>query len=176
MGRGEPKGPSRQGEGSRPQSEPLESRRTGTEPGWSCQTSATARAAPSGSQRSAWSAPATRTCGPHAAVGPHVMAVMVLGMPQVHSCHASTNPGMLWSVEVSEARVCPPSVFRDEVEVSARGEQLDPSLWRKLPAMHCQVTQSVLTFMCRLDSRMGKVKFGRFRQHCGIQPTACWEA
>jgi hypothetical protein len=56
------------------------------------------------------------------------------------------------------------------------GEQLDPNHWRNLPAIHCQATQSVLTFTCGLDSRMGKAKFERFRQPCGIQPIACWEA
>jgi len=105
-----------------------------------------------------------------------MMAVMVLGMPQVHSCHAGRDSGILWSGEVPEARVCPPTVLRDEIEVSVIGEQLDPSHWRRLPAAHCQATQSVLTFVCGLDSRMGKVKFERFRQSCGILPTACWEA
>jgi hypothetical protein len=105
-----------------------------------------------------------------------MMAVMVLGMQQVHSCHTGRDPGMLWNGEMSEARVCPPTMLRDEIEVYVMGEQLDPSHWRRLSAVHCQVTQSVLSFMCGLDSRMGKVKFERFRQPCGIQPTACWEA
>ncbi len=105
-----------------------------------------------------------------------MMAVMVLGMPQVHSCHASAIPEVLWSGETSVARVCPPAMFRDETGVSTMGEQLDPSHWKKLPAVHCQATQSVLTFMFGLDGRMGKMKFERFRQPCGIQPTACWEA
>jgi hypothetical protein len=30
--------------------------------------------------------------------------------------------------------------------------------------------------MCGTDSRMGKVRFERFRQPCGVQPVACWEA
>ncbi len=42
--------------------------------------------------------------------------------------------------------------------------------------MQCQTTQSVLRFMCVPDSWMGKVKFEKFRQPCGIQATACWEA
>jgi hypothetical protein len=105
-----------------------------------------------------------------------MMAVMVLGMPQVHSSPESTNPGMLWNGETSEARVCPPALLRGEIETSAMGKQVDPSHWRKLLATHCQATQSVPTFTCGLGSRMGKVKFERFRQPCGIQPTACWEA
>jgi hypothetical protein len=105
-----------------------------------------------------------------------MMAVMVLGMPQVHSCHTSASPEMLWSGEVSEARICPPVMFRDETRVSTVGEQLDPSHWRKLPATHCQAIQSVLTRTCGLDGRMGKAEYKRFRQPCGIQCTACWEA
>jgi hypothetical protein len=30
--------------------------------------------------------------------------------------------------------------------------------------------------MCGLDSRISKTKYERFRQPCGLQPTACWEA
>jgi hypothetical protein len=97
-----------------------------------------------------------------------MMAVMVLGMPQVHSCHTGRDSGMLWSGDMSEARVCPPTVLRDKTEISAMGDQLDPRHWRKLPAVHCQATQSVLTFMCGLDSRMGRVKFEKFQQPCGI--------
>ncbi len=42
--------------------------------------------------------------------------------------------------------------------------------------MHCRVTQSVLTFLCSSDGRSRKVKFEKFRQPCGIQAAACWEA
>jgi hypothetical protein len=105
-----------------------------------------------------------------------MMAVMVLGMPQVHSCQASAVPEVLWSGGMSEARVCPPIILGNEVRISTVGEQLDPRHWRKLPATHCQATQSVLTFTCGLDGRMGKVKYERFRQPCGIQPAASREA
>ncbi len=105
-----------------------------------------------------------------------MMAVMVLGLPQVHSCHASMGSRTLWDGAGPEARVCLLIMPRVRIEVSAVGVQLDPSHWRRLPAVHCQATQSVLTFICGVDSRMGKVKFEKFRQPCGIQPTACWEA
>jgi hypothetical protein len=105
-----------------------------------------------------------------------MMAVMVLGMPQVHGCHAGADPKMLRDGAMTEARVCPPIALVDKIELSAMGEQLDPSHWRRLQAVHCQATQSVLTFMCGPDSWMGKVKFEKFRQPCGIQATACWEA
>jgi hypothetical protein len=105
-----------------------------------------------------------------------MMAVMVLGMPQVHSCHASASPEMLWGGEMTEVRICPPVIIRDEVRVSTVGKQLDPSHWRKLPVTHCQVTQSVLTITCGLDGWRGEAKYEKFRQPCGIQPAACWEA
>jgi hypothetical protein len=63
-----------------------------------------------------------------------MMAVMVLGMPPVHSCHAGTDSGMLWISAVSEVRVCPPVELRDVMDISATGEQLDPSHWRRLPS------------------------------------------
>jgi hypothetical protein len=92
-----------------------------------------------------------------------MMAVMVLGMPQVHSCPASASPEMMWGEGMSEARICPPTMFRNEVRVSTVGEQLDPSHRRKLPATHCQATQSVLTLTCGLDGRMGKAKYEKFQ-------------
>ena len=36
--------------------------------------------------------------------------------------------------------------------------------------------QSSLSFMCGLDGRTRKVKYEKFRQPCGVQPAACWEA
>jgi hypothetical protein len=105
-----------------------------------------------------------------------MMAVMVLGMPQVHSCHISTSPEMLWGGGMSNPRICPPIKPGNEVRALAVGEQPDPDLWRRLPAIHCQATQSVLTFMCGLDGRMNGMRYEKFRQPCGIQPTACWEA
>jgi hypothetical protein len=104
-----------------------------------------------------------------------MMAIMVLGMLQTHDCHAGADSGMLWDGTVTEAKVCPPTVLEDGIGISASGDQLDPNDWKKLPAVHCRVTQSALTFMCGLDGRMGKVKFEKFQQPCGIQATACWE-
>jgi hypothetical protein len=37
-------------------------------------------------------------------------------------------------------------------------------------------SQSSLSFMCGLDGQTRKVKYKKFRQPCGIQPTACWRA
>jgi hypothetical protein len=105
-----------------------------------------------------------------------MMAVMVLGMPQVHSCHVGADPRMLWDGAVPEARVCPPTRPENGTGKSAMGEKLDPGHWRRLPAVHCQATQSVLTFTCSPSNQMGNVKFEKFRQPCEIQATACWAA
>ncbi len=48
--------------------------------------------------------------------------------------------------------------------------------WTKLPAVHCMAMQLSLSFMCGLDGRTRKVSCEKFRQPCGVQPTACWEA
>jgi hypothetical protein len=39
------------------------------------------------------------------------------------------------------------------------GGQLDPGDWKKLSALHCQATQSVLTFLCSLEGWSRMVKF-----------------
>jgi hypothetical protein len=91
-----------------------------------------------------------------------MMAVMMLGMPQVYSCHTSAGARVLWDETVSEARVCPPVALGGEVGTTVVGDQPDPGDWKKLSAVHCQATQSVLTFMCSLDGRSRKVKFEKF--------------
>ncbi len=105
-----------------------------------------------------------------------MMAVMVLGMPQVHSCHASTGLEMSWGGDMAEPRICLPVMSRNENGILAVGERLDPDHWKRLPAVHCLATQSVLSFMCGLDGRMRMVRYERFRQPCGIQPDTCWKA
>jgi hypothetical protein len=58
-----------------------------------------------------------------------MMAVMVLGMPQVHGCHASAGSRMLWDGMASERRSARPLKIR----ISAMGDQPDPNGWRRLP-------------------------------------------
>jgi hypothetical protein len=55
-------------------------------------------------------------------------------------------------------------------------EELDAKQWIRLPAVHCAAMQSSLSFMCGLDGRTKKVRYEKFRQPCGLNPTACWEA
>ncbi len=76
-------------------------------------------------------------------------------------------------------RVCLPVMLGAKTEITARGDQPDPGDWKKMSAVHCQSTQSVLTFLCGLDGRSGKVKFEKFekfQQPCEIQAAAYWEA
>ncbi len=88
--------------------------------------------------------------------------VMVLGMPQVHTCHTTTGREVLWGESVLEPRICPPITIGIESGISAMEERLDPKHWKRLPAIHCMATQSSLSFMCRLDDRTRKVKYEKF--------------
>ncbi len=105
-----------------------------------------------------------------------MMAVMVLGMPQVHSCHISADSEMSWGGNMAEPRICPPVIIEGENGISAVGERLDPDPWKRLTAVHCQATHSILLFMCGLDGRARVVRYEKFRQPCRIQPAACWKA
>jgi hypothetical protein len=72
---------------------------------------------------------------------------------------------MQWDESVPEARVCPPVAQSDGIGMTTVEDRPD-----------LDATQSVLTFLGSLDSRSRKVKFEKFRQPCGIQAGACWEA
>jgi hypothetical protein len=105
-----------------------------------------------------------------------MMAIMVLGMPQVYSCNIAASCGVLLGAGTTEPRICPSVESRGEIGISAMKEELDTRQWRRLPAIHCMAMQSSLSFMCGLDGRMRKVKYEKFRQPCGVQPAACWKA
>ncbi len=105
-----------------------------------------------------------------------MMAIMVLGMPQVYSCNIATGREASWGMGTSEPRICPPVGSGREIEISVVKEQLDMRQWERLPAIHCMAMQSSLSFMCGLDGRTRKVKYEKFQQPCGMQPAACWEA
>ncbi len=104
-----------------------------------------------------------------------MMALMVLGMPLVHSCHTSTGCGLPLDAGVSEPRIGPPVGSGKGIEISAVREELDTRQWVRLPAVHCLAMQSSLSFMCGPDGRTRKVRYEKFRQPCGVQPAACWE-
>jgi hypothetical protein len=105
-----------------------------------------------------------------------MMALMVLGMPQVYSCHVTAGCGVPLDVGISEPRICPPIGSGRETGISAMKEELVTRQWRRLPALRCMAMQSSLSFMCGPDGRTRKVRYEKFRQPCGVQPAACWEA
>jgi hypothetical protein len=105
-----------------------------------------------------------------------MMALMVLGMPQVYSCHVTTGCGVPLDMSISEPRICPPIGSGRETGISATREELDARQWKRLPVIRCMAMQSSLSFMCGLDSRTRKVKYEKFRQPCGVRPAACWKA
>jgi hypothetical protein len=65
-----------------------------------------------------------------------MMAVMVLGMPQVYSCNIAAGREMSWSTGMSESGICPPVGTERENGISAVKEQLDTKQWKRLPAIH----------------------------------------
>jgi hypothetical protein len=105
-----------------------------------------------------------------------MMALMVLGMPPVYSCHVPTGCRLLRGTDMSEPRICPPVGLEAGVGIWAVEVELDMEQWTRLPAVHCVAMQSSLSFMCGLDGRTRKVSYEKFRQPCGVQPAACWEA
>ena len=66
-----------------------------------------------------------------------MMALMVLGMPPVHSCHVPTECGMLLGVDTSEPRICPPIGTETRVGIPALGAGMDEEQWVRLPAIRC---------------------------------------
>jgi hypothetical protein len=76
-----------------------------------------------------------------------MMALMVLGMPPVYSCHVPTGCGLPLDADVSEPRVCPPVGLGMEVGISAMKVGLDTEQWTRLPAVHCVAMQSSLSFV-----------------------------
>ncbi len=77
-----------------------------------------------------------------------MMAIMVLGMPQVYSCNIATGCGAPLGAGISEPRICPPVGSGGEIGIAAMKEELDARQWRRLPAVHCMAMQSSLFFMC----------------------------
>ncbi len=104
-----------------------------------------------------------------------MMAIMVLGMPQVYSCNIATSCGVSLDASTTEPRVCPPVESRVEIGISAMKEELDTRQWRRIPAIHCMAMQSSLSVACGLDGRAEKVKYEKFRQPCGVRSAVCWE-
>jgi hypothetical protein len=89
------------------------------------------------------------------------LALMVLGMPQVYSCHVATGCGALLGAgisELAEPRICLPVESGRGIGISVTKEELDTGHWKRLPAIHCLAMQSSLSFMCGLDGRTRKVK------------------
>jgi hypothetical protein len=105
-----------------------------------------------------------------------MMALMVLGMPPAYSCHIPAGGGLPLGADMLEPRVCPLIGSGTEIGISAVKEELDTKQWTRLPAVHCVAMQPSLSFMCGMDGQTRKVRYEKFRQPCGVQPAACWEA
>jgi hypothetical protein len=80
-----------------------------------------------------------------------MMAVMILGAPQVYSCNIGKSLRTPWTTPLSDMEICPVVTFGEDLP--------DTDDWTKLPAELCQATQSVLTFLCGPEGRSRAVKF-----------------
>jgi hypothetical protein len=105
-----------------------------------------------------------------------MMALMVLGMPPVYSCGVPTGCGALLGIDMSEPRICPPIGSETRIGIPALRTEMGEKQWVRLPVIRCMAMQSSLTFTCGLGGRTQRVKYEKFRQPCGVQPTACWKA
>jgi hypothetical protein len=56
------------------------------------------------------------------------------------------------------------------------GEGLGTDDWLRLEAIHCQATQSVLSYTCSPEGHAWTVRFEGFRQPYGMDAAAYWEA
>jgi hypothetical protein len=83
---------------------------------------------------------------------------------------------MSLSVDMSEPRICPPIGPETRIGIPVPKTEMDEKRWTRLPAIHCVARQSSLTFTCGLGGWTQRVKYEKFRQPCGVQPTACWKA
>jgi hypothetical protein len=54
--------------------------------------------------------------------------------------------------------------------------EMNGEQWTRIPAIHCVARQSALTLTCGLGGRTQRAKYEKFREPCGVQPTACWKA
>ena len=105
-----------------------------------------------------------------------MMAVMILGAPQVYSCNIGTSLRTPWTTPLSDMEICPVVTFGEETKMRFGEDLPDPDDWTKLPAELCQATQSVLTFLCGPEGRSRAVKFEKFQQPCRVEASACREA
>jgi hypothetical protein len=76
-----------------------------------------------------------------------MMAVMILGVPQVQGCNTGAGLRASWGVPLSDVEICPAVTPGREARMEVGENSPDPDDWVKLSAVHCQATQSVLTFL-----------------------------
>jgi hypothetical protein len=105
-----------------------------------------------------------------------MMAVMILGAPQVYSCNIGAGLRTQGITSLSDVEICPMVVPSEEVKTGSRGEPSKSGNWVRLQATHCQETQLVLTFLCGPDGHSRAVSFEKFRQPCRVEAAACKEA
>jgi hypothetical protein len=66
------------------------------------------------------------------------------------------------TTSLSDVEICLMVMPSKEAKIGSGEEPSDPGNWVRLQAMHCQATQSVLTFLCSPDGYSRAVKFEKF--------------
>ncbi len=88
-----------------------------------------------------------------------MMAVRVLGAPQIYGCRASGNLGTSGAFSLSGPVACLKVTPSKEAKTRIQREARDMDGWLRLEAIHCQATQSVLSYTCSQEGHARAVKF-----------------
>jgi hypothetical protein len=79
-------------------------------------------------------------------------------------------------MSLSDVEICLVIMPGEEAMMGIVEDSPDPDDWMKLSAVHCQATQSVLTFLCGTNGRSRAVKFEKCQQPCVTEAAPCREA
>ncbi len=70
-----------------------------------------------------------------------MMAIMILGAPQVLSCNTGACLRAPWDVSLSDVEICLVDTPGEEARMGIGEDSPDPDDWMKLPSVHCQAIQ-----------------------------------
>jgi hypothetical protein len=72
--------------------------------------------------------------------------------------------------------MCPGAGLSYEVEEGSQRPTSAIDDGKRIRVIHCQATQSVLSYTCNKEGLAGSVKFDRFREPCRVTAAACQDA
>ncbi len=100
----------------------------------------------------------------------------VLGAPLIYGCHIGEALGVPGALSSPHPDAYPRVTPSEGVEMGPPKEALSTNGGSRLEAIHCQATQSILSYTCNQEGRVDTVKLEQFRQPCGVSATICREA